>query len=40
VTLTMPSCMGLYVLTATFADGTQQRHPGLDARRIHALALR
>jgi hypothetical protein len=40
VTLTMPSCMGLYVLTATFADGTEQRHPGLDARRVRALALR
>jgi hypothetical protein len=40
VTLTMPSCMGLYVVTATFADGTQQCHPGLDAGRIRALALR
>jgi hypothetical protein len=40
VTLTMPSCMGLYVVTAVFADGTEQRHPGIDAGRIRGLALR
>jgi len=40
VTLTMPSCMGLYVVTAIFADGTEQRHPGVDAGRIRGLALR
>jgi hypothetical protein len=40
ITLTMPSCMGLYVVTAVFADGTEQRHPGIDARRIRGLALR
>jgi hypothetical protein len=40
VTLTMPSCIGLYVLTATFADGTEQRHRGVDARRIRGLSLR
>ena len=39
-TLTMPSCIGLYVLTAVFADGTEQRHPGLDARRVRGLSLR
>lgn len=40
VTLSMPSCMGLYVVTAVFADGSEQRHPGIDAGRIRGRALR
>lgn len=40
LTLTMPSCIGLYVLTAVLADGTERRYPGLDAQRIRELALR
>ncbi|MBR0650967.1 hypothetical protein GXW78_14940 [Roseomonas terrae] len=39
-TITLPSCIGLYALRATFADGTAQRHDGIDARRIRGLALR
>jgi hypothetical protein len=38
--LRMPSCMGLYVMTATLADGTVRQFPGLDARRMRALAVR
>jgi hypothetical protein len=40
VRLHMPSCLGLYVLTAVLADGTERRHPGLDARRMIGLVLR
>jgi hypothetical protein len=40
VTLTMPSCIGVYVLTAVLSDGTERRRPGLDARRLRELALR
>ena len=39
-TVSMPSCLGMYVATATLADGTVRRYPGLDARRIRALELR
>ena len=39
-TVSMPSCMGIYVAVATLADGTVRRYPGLDARRIRALELR
>ncbi len=40
ITLNMPSCMGLYVMSATLADGTVRRYPGLDARRIIGLSVR
>lgn len=39
-TITLPSCIGIYTLRAAFADGTAQRHDGIDARRIRGLALR
>ena len=39
-TITFPSCMGIYVLRAVFADGSEQTHPDIDARRIRALSLR
>lgn len=39
-TITFPSCMGTYRLTAVFADGTVERRDGLDAGRIRGLALR
>ncbi len=38
--LVMPSCIGTYDITAVLADGTEQRHPALDARRIRILTLR
>ncbi len=40
VTLGMPSCMGIYVLTAILEDGTERRYRDLDARRVRALELR
>jgi hypothetical protein len=36
----LPSCIGVYALVATLADGTVRRVPGLDAQRIRALELR
>lgn len=38
-TITLPSCIGIYGLRATFVDGTVQRHDGIDARRIRGVAL-
>lgn len=40
LTVAMPSCIGVYAVTATLADGTQRHYPGLDAQRIRALELR
>ncbi len=40
LTVSMPSCLGIYVATVTLADGSVRRYPGLDASRIRALELR
>lgn len=40
VTVTFPSCIGVYTLRGIFADGSEQRHDQVDARRIRSLTLR
>lgn len=38
--MTFPPCIGTYTLRAVLADGTERRHPDLDARRVRGVALR
>ncbi|MBR0645990.1 hypothetical protein [Plastoroseomonas hellenica] len=40
VPITLPSCIGVYGLRATFASGRAVDHPNLDARTIRGLVLR
>src|SRR6187402_1791671 len=38
--ITLPSCIGVYGLRATFASGRSADHLNLDARTIRAIVLR
>ena len=40
VWITLPSCIGIYGLRATFASGRAVDHNNLDARTIRSLILR
>jgi len=39
-TITLPSCMGIYAVTAILTDRTERRHDRLDATNIRGITLR
>lgn len=40
VTITLPSCIGIYEVSAMFADGRVVAHPDLNATTIRELVVR
>lgn len=39
-TITLPSCIGLYTVSAIFMDGQRVDHPAIDARTARGLVVR